>query len=179
LDPSHGEANVSTETSERLQAIEGELNSILEARISELMASVRETETTSRKIVQAEMELSTNRSVRENLEGEIEHLRGDVAALRTRVDEARGAHTNLWEERDNLREELQAVEREAREARREVEAARSRMSVLNDERDHLRNESGHLQGKLNALEQAVTQLREVRENMLSSIASLQQTIAKD
>jgi len=166
-------------TSDRLSAIEGELRSILEERLSELMTSVRDTEATSRRIVQAEMELAQNRSIRENLEGEIERLRGDVGALRTRVDEARGAHTNLWEERDNLREELQAVEREAREARREVEEARGRIETLSDEREHLRKDTGHLANKLTALEQTVAQLRKLREDTLSSIGQLQQTIAKD
>ena len=54
-------------TNNRLQAIEQELKSILESRVNELMSSMRQAETLTRRIVAAETEISQSRQLRENL----------------------------------------------------------------------------------------------------------------
>ncbi len=163
---------MSTNTTERLQAIEVELRSILQERITELMQVTRGAEEATRRIVSAEMEISQNRQLRENLESEIERVRGDVTALRGRVDEARSAHQSLFAERDQIRRSIESIERDAILARREIEVSRNRMARLRDERETLQQETLSFQNKLTTLEENVNRMRKLREEVLSSINAM-------
>jgi len=159
-------------TNDRLQAIEGELKNILESRVNELMSSMRQAETLTRRIVAAETEISQSRQLRENLETEIERVRGDVNAMRARVDEIRQANGELWTQRDKLREELRAAEAEVAAAEKEVTETRSSVAVLNKQHDTLKAETSNMQVKVKALEETVNRMRELREQLRSSIGSL-------
>ncbi len=140
-------------TTERLQSIEQELKNILEARVSELMQSMRQAETLTRRIVSAEAEIAQSRQLRENLEGEIERLRGDVAAMRARVDEIRQANGELWAERDRLRDDLKSAEGEVESAKRELDEGRQRVQELTGQRDALQDETGTMRKKVTALQE--------------------------
>jgi len=156
-------------TTDRLQAIEAELKSILDQRISELMAAMRESESTTRKIIAAEMEITQSRQLREGLEVEMERLQSDVTATRARVDDIRQTHSTLWADRDSLREQLHTVELEVESSEREIKNSRSRLELLTEKRDKLSTENQDLQVELAAIEEAVAQMEAIREKLQAQV----------
>ena len=159
-------------TSNRLEAIEQELKSILEDRVNELMSSMRQTETLTRRIIVAETEITQSRQVREDLEAENDRIRGDITAMRARVDEIRSTNGDLVTERDKLRKELESAEAEANAMQQETDSVRSRIAELSTQRDALQSETADMQMKVQNLEEMVDRMRELREQLRTSIGSL-------
>ena len=159
---------------DRLQSIQDELNAILQERISELQTAMTSAEELARQIVASELEAARVRQVREELDGRIAGVHGDLDALKAQADEIRAAHQAGSKERDELREELGRLERETEEAEREVQRARIHSRKLEKESDSLRQENVELKLKLRTLEDNVGRMRKLREELLSSISSLSQ-----
>jgi|GEM_PF-2156003 len=162
---------------DRLQSIQEELNNILQERIAELQGAMSSAEETARQIVASELEAARVRQVREELDGRISGVQGDLDALKAQADEVRGAHGRAVTERDEIRQELKRLERETEEAEREVQTARIRTRKLEKESDSLRQENVELKLKLRTLEDNVGRMRKLREELLSSISSLSQQMS--
>jgi chromosome segregation ATPase len=163
---------MSDATADRLQEIQGELASILEARLGELTHALRSTEGTTRRIIGAEIEIERHRSGRDALEAELRGLSAEVEAARASAEQVRANHAQLFDERDVLRAEVERLEREVREADAEAERTRQRVAALTDEAEMLRNENISLKTKMKTLEENITRLRRLKEELASSISGL-------
>ncbi len=165
------------EDTDRLQTIQQELNSILQARIAELQAAMASAEETARQIVAAELEAARVRQAREGLDGRISGVQGDLDALKAQADEVRASHAKVVSERDTLCEEHERLMHETSQAEREVQTARIQTRKLEKESDSLRQENVELKLKLRTLEDNVGRMRKLREELLSSISSLSQQMS--
>ncbi len=163
-----------TETNGRLDEIRVELGQILEARVSDLMTSVRESEEFTRRILAAELEMARARQLREDLDGEVKRVQQDLDALRARAEEVRSEHTDGLADRQVVREEIRDMERDVEEARTEVRASRIKLRDMEKEGDSLRQENVELKIKLRTLEENVGRMRKLRDELLSSITQLSQ-----
>lgn len=158
--------------SDRLTQISTELAGILETRIQELMAAMRQAEQTTRQIVSTEMEIGRYRQLQESLGGEIGALQGELETLRARAEEVRDQHGGLTEERDRVRELVNRQEREVREADVQIEEGRTRLRSLEDEAEVLRRENADLKTKIRTLEENVGRMRKLKEELMLSISGL-------
>ena len=156
-----------TETNGRLDEIRVELGQILEARVTDLMTSVRESEEYTRRILAAELEMARARQLREDLDGEVKRVQ-----QRARAEEVRSEHTDCLSDRKVVREEIRDMERDVEEARTEVRAARIKLRDMEKEGDSLRQENVELKIKLRTLEENVGRMRKLRDELLSSITQL-------
>lgn len=163
---------MSDATADRLQEIQGELASILEARLGELTRTLRSTEGITRRIIGAEIEIERHRAGRDALEAELKSLSAEVDTAREGAERVRQQHAQLFDERDGLRGEVERLEREVREADAEAERTRQRVSVLTDEAEMLRTENISAKTKMKTLEENIARLRRLKEELESSISGL-------
>ena len=163
---------MSIDTSNRLAEIRDELADILEKRLGELMTTMKDTEQVTRQIVSTELEISRYRRMREQLSDEIGELNEEVEALTSRTDEVRTQHAALRQTRDRLREELQHLERSVRETDTEAESNRVKLAALNGESESLQAENVDLKTKIKTMEENVSRMRALKEELMHSISGL-------
>ena len=168
---------MSNASTERLDAIRVELSDILEARVSELMTTMRESEELTRRILASELEAARAKQLREDLEGQTEAIQQDLDALHAQAEQVRETHRNAIKERDDTRDELHRMEREIEEAHKEVQKNRLSMRSLEKEGDSLGQENMELKIKLRALEDNVGRMRQLRDELLSSIGQLSEKMS--
>ena len=100
---------MSKKSTDRLESIRAELAEILEARVSELMTTMRESEELTRRILASELEAARAKQLREDLDAQTEAIQGDLDALHQRAEQVRESHRAALKERDETRDELQEV----------------------------------------------------------------------
>jgi chromosome segregation ATPase len=154
---------MSKKSTDRLEAIRTELAEILEARVSELMTTMRESEELTRRILASELEAARAKQLREDLDAQTEAIQQDLDALHQRAEQVRESHRAALKERDETRDELR---------RKEVQKNRLTMRSLEKEGDSLGQENMELKIKLRALEDNVGRMRQLRDELLSSIGNL-------
>ena len=169
---------MSEPASDRLEAISAELADILESRIQELMDVMRVTEATTRQVVSTELEIARSRAIQETLSAEMSALRAEVIELRARADAAQAQQAALLEERRTLRDSVALREREVRSLTTEVEDARRSQLNLGSEADSLRKENAELGGRVRTLDDNVTRLRILKNELVSSLTGLSQQMAE-
>jgi len=160
------------DTTSRLEAIQRDLAAILEARLSELNQSMKNTELLTRRIVSAEIEIERLTAGRSQLEGDLGALEDEVRAARSRSEEIRGAHGQLSAARDSARAEVLRLEREVQEIDAETEQSRARTRELEGTAENLRRENAGLKIKLKTLEENVTRMRQIQKELMSSMSEL-------
>jgi len=163
---------MSSDTDARLGEIRNELALILEARVSELMKVMRQTEQTTRQIVSTELEITRYRHMQEQLGEELSELSEEVEALNVRTREVRDQHASIRKDRDRAKEDLQQAERGVREADSEVETLRQRLATLTSEAESLQAENVDLKARIRTLEENVARMRKLKEELMSSISGL-------
>ncbi len=168
---------MSNTNSDRLDEIRSELSNILETRVSELMTTMRHSEELTRRILAAELEMSRARQLNVELEGQTEAVRQDLDAMSAQVEDSRELHREAIDERDSTREELHTMERDLIDARKEATAKRSRIREVSQESDSLQHENMELKLKLRALEENVNRMRKLRDELLSNMGQLSQSMA--
>ena len=159
-------------TTDRLKEIQSELAAILEARLAALTESMRGTEGVTRRIVAAEIEIERHRSARTQLDAELSSLQADLSALTARSAEAQDGRRRLSAEREALAVQVEGVEREVREIDAETAKMRQKVGSLNEEADSLRAENSNLKMKLKTMEENITRMRRLKEELMSSISGL-------
>lgn len=165
---------MSDPTADRLQSIQSELQQILEARLADLTGVMRESESVTRRIVSAELEIERHRGTAEQLGAETESLQAQVDSARDHTAQVRERHGALLAERDHHRAEVERLEAEVRGADGEVESTRAQVEALENEAEALRSENASLKTKLKTLEENVTRMRRLKEELMSSISGLTQ-----
>jgi chromosome segregation ATPase len=156
----------------RITEITTELKAILEARLSELGAAMKGTESVTRQIVSAELEISRYKHLQESLAGEAVEVKREMAALRARAEEARSSHGGLVAERDSLRSEASRLEAEARDAAGERERLRVRSQALQAETDAGMAEAEALRTKIAKQEENHAKVRKLKEELKAQLAAL-------
>jgi len=168
---------MSNTSTERLDAIRVELSTILETRVSELMTTMRESEELTRRILASELEAARAKQLREDLGAQTEAIQQDLDALHSRAEQVRETHRNAIKERDDTRDELRRMELEIEESHKEVQKNRLSMRSLEQEGDSLGHENMELKIKLRALEDNVGRMRQLRDELLSSIGQLSEKMS--
>lgn len=163
---------MSTAPTERLDAIRVELSTILEAKVSELMTTMRQSEELTRRILASELEASRAKNLREDLETQTEAVQQDLDALHASAEQVRETHRNSIKERDDTRDELHRMEMEIETAHKEVQNNRLKVRELGKEGDSLSQENMELKIKLRALDDNVGRMRQLRDELLNSIGQL-------
>lgn len=163
---------MSDATAERLQALQGELTAILEERLTELNGALRDTESATRRIIGAEIEIERHRAAREDLDGQLSRIQAELDADREAADAVRARHAALTEERDAGRQELAALQADVRDVEAEVARTRAEVADLEDEAEQLRNENASLRTKLKTLEENITRMQRIKDELMSSISGL-------
>ncbi len=168
---------MSTDTTDRLSQISGELATILEARIQELMTAMKAAEVATREVVTTGGEIARYRQLEASLTGELTQLREEIAGVQKQADEVRQRHAGLVAERDRLRDEAARHEREVQEADAQIVEQRARLRTLEEEGEAIRRENTDLKGKIRTLEENVVRMRALREELMMSISGLSHQMA--
>lgn len=100
-------------SAERFQAIQSELNTMLETRLGDLLGVIQASEEVTRQIVETEHEIQRQESLRVRLEAELPSLQtqnkglnGETRELQVRVDGLRHKVDHLQTLRDQLMDNL-------------------------------------------------------------------------
>ncbi len=165
------------DTTERLERIQTELASVLEERLGVLSDALAGSERTTRRIIAAEVELERNLQSREALQREVGELEVQVREGRARCEDAQSRRKQLIADRDQLREKELELDRGLEEGRSEVASTRSRVEALEKEADSLRNENTALRTKVKTLEENLTRMRQLKDELMSSISGLTQQMS--
>jgi chromosome segregation ATPase len=157
---------------ERMQEIQGELEAILDDRLDELTRALRATENTTRKIVGTEIDIERHNATRARLEAEFEGLNSQAESAQKDANKVKGRHDALVAERDQLLGEVLRLETEVKDTSRAAERTREKVGTLEDEAETLRTENNALKTKLKTLEENISRMRRLKEELMSSISGL-------
>ncbi len=159
-------------TAERLEAIQAELSSILQERLTELNRTLRETESTTRRIIGAEIELERHRASQGSLDAQLSRMRAEVDADRKAADDLDSRRDVLVEERNQQASRLQALEVSVRELSTQLEQDESRVTELETEAERLRTENASLRTKHKTLEENLQRMQKIKDDLEGSISGL-------
>ncbi len=165
---------MSEATTERLEAIQAELAEILEARLRDLNQMLRGTESTTRRIVSAELELERHKARGQLLEDEIGDLESQVESARASTSGIRERHESLQQQRDEAAQEAERIQGDVRKADEDLRSTREQVTRLEAEAETLRSENAALKAKLKTLEENIARMRRLKEELMSSISGLTQ-----
>lgn len=159
-------------TAERLEAIQAELSSILQERLTELNRTLRETESTTRRIIGAEIELERHRASQGSLDTQLARMRDAVDADRASADELDARRSALVDEQGQQASRLQLLEAEVRELGTQADRDRGQVAELEAEAERLRSENASLRTKQKTLEENLQRMRKIKDDLEGSISGL-------
>jgi len=168
---------MSDQVSTQLERIQAELGQIVDARIQALEAVLQNAERMTRRLIKAEMELEHLNNNETELSLQAKSLEDQVATARSRNVEIESSHANLLEERDALRLQQDQLGEETAALLKEVEAARAEVQKVENEATTLRNENTSLRTKAKTLQENVTRMRQLKDELMSSISGLTQQMS--
>ena len=155
--------------SDRLQALQGELQSVLDERMGELRAAIESAESATKSIVSAELEIARNEQTAATLAEDSKRLSAELTKSKGRAEQARSANSALLKERDELALILQGVDEEGSDLRSEVADLQSKVRASETSNARLQAEQDSLRGKLRNLEETATKMRALKAELMSSI----------
>ena len=163
---------------QRLDEIQQEIASILETQLSELSASIKESEKLTRHIISNEMELQRHQKRQVEFKQEFE-------LLTTQLQHSRKNLTEIQQQKEMLIQEHQQLEAELTEETREVERYRQTAEELRKELEEqegnskaLRNENAKLKLQVKALKDQIEGMKRLRDDHLLSIMQNTQELQK-
>jgi len=168
---------MSDDTGDRLARIESELAEVLEQRLGVLADALASSERVTRRIIAAEVEIERHNQSRVTLREEMAELERQVGEDRTRGDAMAAELASLQAERNRLRDTAVELDRNLETTRGEVEDTRGRVAALESESDALRNENTALRTKLKTLEENLSRMRQLKDELMSSISGLTQQMS--
>ena len=154
-------------TAERLEAIQAELSSILQERLTELNRTLRETES-----IGAEIELERHRASQGSLDTQLARMRDAVDADRASADELDARRSALVDEQGQQASRLQLLEAEVRELGTQADRDRGQVAELEAEAERLRSENASLRTKQKTLEENLQRMRKIKDDLEGSISGL-------
>jgi chromosome segregation ATPase len=153
----------------KLQDLQGQLQSELDAQIAELNKAIEATETTTRRILSAEIEIARHQQSAAGLEADAERLQKEQGSLRKRAEDVRTSHGKQVEERDLLRLELEGLQEEQTELTGEVDTLRKSVKKAEALNEKLTSERDSLSSKLGALEENIAMMKQLKSDLMASI----------
>ena len=165
--------NVSTQ----LQRIQKELGQIVDVRIAALEAVLQNAERMTRRLIKAEIELEHLNNSETELSVQAKALEDQLTRARARNTEIEKSHTVLVSERDELRARTERLGQEAASLREQVEEARTQVHAVEGEAGDLRTENTSLRTKAKTLEENVTRMQQLKDELMSSISGLTQQMS--
>ena len=165
------------QVSSQLARIQKELGQIVDERIHALEMVLQNSERMTRRLIKAEMELEHLSSNDVELQAQANSLEAQVAAARSRCEQMRNTHSSLVTERDTLKETHGRLGGEVTALREEVEQLRDEVGTVENEANSLRNENTALRTKAKTLEENVIRMRQLKDELMSSISGLTQQMS--
>lgn len=155
--------------SDRLQALQGELQSVLDERMGELRAAIESAESATKSIVSAELEIARNEQTAATLAEDSKRLGDELAKAKERTKQAQSSNAALRKERDELALILQGVDEEGADLRAEVAELQGKVREAESSNAKLQADQDSLRGKLANLEETATKMRALKAELMSSI----------
>ncbi|MFT5681583.1 MAG: chromosome segregation ATPase [Myxococcota bacterium] len=161
---------------DRLEQIQSELAGILEERLGALDRVLQKTESSTRRIISANVEAERHQARIQRLDSERVIVEEEVTQVRTRADEVHSQHAGLIQARDRTRAEVHRLEQEIRESDAEVERNRQRIVSLEAEANTLREENNAQRTKVKTLEENIMRMQRLKAELMSSVTGLAQQL---
>ena len=160
----------------RLQAIQDELTAILEARLGALHAVLQNTESITRRIISADVELERHNFNQTKLETELSGIDQKVEQARAQVEDVTGKVASLTVEHEQLSAEIEKKEQEVRTLDLEANGARKQIAALEEEAGALREENASLRTKVKTLQENIVRMQRLKDELMSSVTGLAQQL---
>jgi chromosome segregation ATPase len=161
---------------DRLKQIQVELTAILEERLGALNQILQTTESATRRIIAADVEMERHRLNQAKLEIEQTNIEAEVLDARERVSVVRTKNAEISAEADRLGAEIARRERDVRELDAEAERSRQRIVALEAEAITLREENASLRTKVKTLQENIVRMQRLKEELMSSVTGLAQQL---
>lgn len=161
---------------DRLQQIQTELTAILEERLGALHTVLRNTESTTRQIIAADVELERHNFNQTKLATELESIEQKVAQAREHLDTVQGKVAALTVEHEQLSADVEKREQEVRSLDAEAEKSRQQIASLEEEAGSLREENASLRTKVKTLQENIVRMQRLKDELMSSVTGLAQQL---
>ena len=161
-----------TSSDDRLVEINNELNAILEERITFLTSTLKNTESLTQQIANAELDIKRNQEMQSKLEVEAGSFDHKLSDLQKTTDELTAQRDKKQSERYKTERQIQELEVEIQNKGNEIETDEQRIKDLEKELEKLERENKKLRNRVKVLEEGVNRMRKVRQEYMRSIQDL-------
>ncbi len=155
---------------DRLDQIQQELAGLLEERLGALTVALHASETTTRRIVAAELEMQRAQRDAERMKGELSRLESEAAAYAEQREALANQHAEALRTRDEKRQALEQLQAEVQDADAENNRDRKKLAALEEEASALRQENADLKMKLRTIEENIARMKSLRQEIMNSIS---------
>ena len=166
-------ANVeAAESDKRLTKINDELSTILAAKMEFLTKTLNETQRTTHKIAQIELEIQRHTSQYAGYEDEVKSLDKELGTLNERLKVSTEERDKRQQDKYDKEKELQRLDWEISDKLKSNDEAGNRIRALEGDLEKHDTENKQLQSRVAVLEEGVERMRKVREEYMAKIAGL-------
>ena len=158
----------------RLGEINDELARILAEKMEFLTKTLNETQRTTHKIAQIELEIQRHTSQYAGYEDEVKSLEKELGTLNERLKVSTEERDKRQQEQYDKEKELQRLDWEISDKVKSNDQARDRIKTLESDLEKHDAENKRLSSRVAVLEEGVERMRKVREEYMAKIAGLDQ-----
>jgi chromosome segregation ATPase len=156
----------------RLTEINDELSTILAEKMEFLTKTLNETQRTTHKIAQIELEIQRHTSQYAGYEDEVKSLDKELGTLNDRLGVSTAERDKKQQEKYDKEKELQRLDWEISDKLKSNDEAGNRIRALEGDLEKHEAENGKLQARMAVLDEGVDRMRKVREEYMAKIAGL-------
>ena len=168
-------ANVeAAQSDKRLTEINDELSKILAEKMEFLTKTLNETQRTTHKIAQIELEVQRHTSQYAGYEDEAKSLAKELSTLNERLKTSTEDRDKRQQDKYDKEKELQRLDWEISDKIKSNEDAGNRIRALEGDLEKHESENKKLESRSAVLEEGVERMRKVREEYMAKIAGLDQ-----
>jgi|ETNmetMinimDraft_25_1059894.scaffolds.fasta_scaffold40322_2 chromosome segregation ATPase len=158
----------------RLSEINDELSKILAEKMEFLTKTLNETQRTTHKIAQIELEVQRHTSQYAGYEDEVKSLEKELGTLNTRLKASTEERDKRQQDKYDKEKELQRLDWEISDKIKSNDEASTRIRSLESDLEKNDAENKKLASRVAVLEEGVDRMRKVREEYMAKIAGLDQ-----
>jgi chromosome segregation ATPase len=158
----------------RLGEINDELSKILAEKMEFLTKTLNETQRTTHKIAQIELEIQRHTSQYAGYEDEGKALEKELGTLNERLKVSTEERDKRQQEKYDKEKELQRLDWEISDKIKSNDETGSRIKTLESDLEKHEAENKRLSSRVAVLEEGVERMRKVREEYMAKIAGLDQ-----
>ena len=141
----------------------------LQDKVQQLNQAIEATETTTRQILSAEIEIARHQQASSGLEADAARLQKEQDSLRSRAEKLNAEHAGLVEERNLLRLEFEGLQQGHGDLQKEVDDLKKKVKKAEASNEKLTTEKESLESKLNALEENIKMMKQLKSDLMKSI----------